>query len=92
MSDMTYPGLRLERHGRTAVVTLANPPAHTWTADSLAGLDIETDIGHGKHLGIFACHQRLEGAEETRKSPVLPEALADAPGLDQSRHVYFPRE
>jgi enoyl-CoA hydratase/carnithine racemase len=38
MSDMTYPGLRLERHGRTAVVTLANPPAHTWTADSLAGL------------------------------------------------------
>ena len=33
-----YPGLQLEKHGHTAVVTLANPPAHTWTADSLAGL------------------------------------------------------
>jgi enoyl-CoA hydratase/carnithine racemase len=33
-----FPGLQLEKHGRTAVVTLANPPAHTWTADSLAGL------------------------------------------------------
>jgi enoyl-CoA hydratase/carnithine racemase len=38
MNDMTYPGLRLEKHGHTAVVTLANPPAHTWTADSLGGL------------------------------------------------------
>ena len=33
-----YPGLQLEKHGHTAVVTLANPPAHTWTADSLVGL------------------------------------------------------
>ena len=38
MTDITYPGLQLEKHGHTAVVTLANPPAHTWTADSLAGL------------------------------------------------------
>ena len=38
MNDMTFPGLRLEKHGGTAVVTLTNPPAHTWTAGSLAGL------------------------------------------------------
>ncbi|MFT3663868.1 enoyl-CoA hydratase [Piscinibacter sp.] len=37
MSD-TYTGLRLERRGHTALVTLDNPPAHTWTADSLAAL------------------------------------------------------
>jgi enoyl-CoA hydratase/carnithine racemase len=33
-----YPGLVLERHGHTALVTLDNPPAHTWTPDSLAAL------------------------------------------------------
>jgi enoyl-CoA hydratase/carnithine racemase len=38
MNDSSHPGLQLEKHGRTAVVTLANPPAHTWTQDSLAGL------------------------------------------------------
>ena len=44
----TYEGLRLERRGHTAVVTLANPPANTWTEGSLAALerlvgDLETD-------------------------------------------------
>ncbi|MFT7724007.1 MAG: enoyl-CoA hydratase [Roseateles sp.] len=34
-----YPGLRLEKRGHTALVTLHNPPAHTWTADSLAALE-----------------------------------------------------
>ncbi|WP_431259383.1 enoyl-CoA hydratase [Roseateles chitinivorans] len=34
----TYAGLRLERRGHTAIVTLTNPPAHTWTADSLSAL------------------------------------------------------
>jgi enoyl-CoA hydratase/carnithine racemase len=29
-------GFRLDRHGATAVLTLDNPPAHTWTAGSLA--------------------------------------------------------
>ena len=33
-----YTGLRLDRRGHTAVVMLDNPPAHTWTRDSLAGL------------------------------------------------------
>ena len=37
-SDIHYAGLRLERRGHTAVVILTNPPAHTWTADSLAAL------------------------------------------------------
>lgn len=34
----TYPGLVLELNGRTAIVTLDNPPAHTWTRDSLMAL------------------------------------------------------
>jgi enoyl-CoA hydratase/carnithine racemase len=33
-----YPGLALERRGHTALVTLANPPAHVWTEASLLGL------------------------------------------------------
>lgn len=38
MTPSTYTGLVLEKHGHTAVVTLSNPPAHTWTSDSLAAL------------------------------------------------------
>lgn len=38
MTTHDYPGLRVEKRGHTALVTLANPPAHTWTADSLAAL------------------------------------------------------
>ncbi len=38
MTLPSYPGLVLEKRGRTALVTLDNPPAHTWTADSLAAL------------------------------------------------------
>lgn len=34
----TYPGLVLERRDHTALATLTNPPAHTWTPESLAGL------------------------------------------------------
>ncbi len=34
----SYTGMRLERRGHTALVTLDNPPAHTWTAGSLAAL------------------------------------------------------
>ncbi len=34
----SYTNLQLEFTGHTAIVTLANPPAHTWTADSLAAL------------------------------------------------------
>ena len=33
-----WPGLTLAIDGHTAVVTLANPPANTWTVDSLAAL------------------------------------------------------
>jgi enoyl-CoA hydratase/carnithine racemase len=43
-----YAGLALEKRGHTAVVTLTNPPAHVWTAESLSGLiqlvrDLEAD-------------------------------------------------
>ncbi|MET0332633.1 MAG: enoyl-CoA hydratase [Rhizobacter sp.] len=34
----TYTGLTLEKRGHTAIVTLANPPAHTWTKESLQAL------------------------------------------------------
>ncbi|MDY7578858.1 enoyl-CoA hydratase [Herbaspirillum sp. RTI4] len=34
----TYTNLKLEILGHTAVLTLANPPANTWTAESLASL------------------------------------------------------
>ncbi len=48
MSTLAYPGLALEKQGHTAVVTLTNPPAHTWTHESLVGLtrlvrDLEAD-------------------------------------------------
>lgn len=33
-----YTGLQLEKRGHTAIVTLDNPPAHTWTRESLADL------------------------------------------------------
>lgn len=40
-----YTGLRLARRDHTAIVTLANPPAHTWTRDSLASLvDLVADL------------------------------------------------
>ncbi|ROZ78231.1 enoyl-CoA hydratase [Ramlibacter sp. WS9] len=34
----TYEGLQLELRGHTAILTLANPPANTWTQHSLAAL------------------------------------------------------
>ena len=38
MNQNPYTGLRLEKRGHTAIVTLDNPPAHTWTEQSLAAL------------------------------------------------------
>ena len=48
MTQQEYTGLMLEKTGHVAVVTLDNPPANTWTADSLAALkalvrDLDTD-------------------------------------------------
>ncbi|MDB5967762.1 MAG: enoyl-CoA hydratase [Hydrocarboniphaga sp.] len=37
-SQAVYTNLKLEKRGHTAIVTLQNPPAHTWTADSLKAL------------------------------------------------------
>lgn len=37
-SSTSYTNLELDKRGHTAIVTLNNPPAHTWTADSLAAL------------------------------------------------------
>ena len=38
MTSTTYAGLQLELRGHTAVLTLANQPANTWTQHSLAAL------------------------------------------------------
>jgi enoyl-CoA hydratase/carnithine racemase len=47
----TYPGLALERRGHTAVVTLTNPPAHTWTQESLSGLTrLVRDLGANREI------------------------------------------
>ena len=38
---MNYPGLQVELHGpQIAVLTLNNPPAHTWTLESLRALPL----------------------------------------------------
>lgn len=37
-ADKTWTGVKLTIDGHTAIVTLANPPAHTFTRDSLAAL------------------------------------------------------
>jgi enoyl-CoA hydratase/carnithine racemase len=49
MKPNPYTGLRLEKRGHTAIVTLDNPPAHTWTDQSLAALqqlvaDLNADL------------------------------------------------
>lgn len=33
-----YTNLKLDKRGHTALITLSNPPAHTWTAESLQSL------------------------------------------------------
>ncbi len=38
MNTRSYAGLALERRGAVAIVTLDNPPAHTWTEASLSAL------------------------------------------------------
>ena len=49
MNQNPYTGLRLEKRGHTAIVTLDNPPAHTWTEQSLAALPYSQD-GFGPTL------------------------------------------
>ncbi|MBH2008381.1 MAG: enoyl-CoA hydratase [Xanthomonadaceae bacterium] len=38
MEIANYPGLKVEKRGHIALITLDNPPAHTWTLDSLEAL------------------------------------------------------
>lgn len=49
MNQNPYTGLRLEKRGHTAIVTLDNPSAHTWTEQSMAALqqlvaDLNADL------------------------------------------------
>ncbi|MBA5688671.1 enoyl-CoA hydratase [Rugamonas apoptosis] len=46
-----YINLQLELRGHTAIVTLNNPPAHTWTADSLSSLaTLVTDLNANREI------------------------------------------
>jgi len=48
-----WPGLKLDQHDATVVVTLCNPPAHTWTVDSLAALRDLVGVLNGQR-DVFA--------------------------------------
>lgn len=51
MTEKIYTGLRLEKRGHTALVTLNNPPAHTWTAESLAALtELVADLNADRNV------------------------------------------
>jgi enoyl-CoA hydratase/carnithine racemase len=57
-----YTNLKLEKRGHTAIVTLSNPPAHTWTAESLAALtQLVTDLNADRD--IYALIVTGEGAK-----------------------------
>jgi enoyl-CoA hydratase/carnithine racemase len=51
LADTVYTGLKLEIDGHTVVVTLSNPPANTWTRDSLAALrDLVRDLDRERDI------------------------------------------
>ncbi|MBB3228899.1 enoyl-CoA hydratase/carnithine racemase [Luteibacter sp. Sphag1AF] len=52
-SNANYLNLDVERDGHVAIVTIANPPANTWTRDSLAALrDLVHDLNADR--GVYA--------------------------------------
>ncbi|MFJ9531344.1 enoyl-CoA hydratase [Herbaspirillum sp. NPDC101396] len=47
----SYTNLRLEKDGHTAILTLANPPANTWTRESLVDLKrLVTDLNDDRNI------------------------------------------
>ena len=47
----SYTNLRLEKEGHTAILTLANPPANTWTRESLVDLKrLVTDLNNDRNI------------------------------------------
>lgn len=57
MSD--YANLLLEKRGHTAVVTMDNPPANTWTRDSLAALkQLVADLNRDADIWALVLHGR----------------------------------
>ena len=66
MSHPDYTGLALDKRGHVAIVTLTNPPAHTWTVESLAALrrlvlDLEAD-GHIYSLIVTGAGEKFFSA------------------------------
>lgn len=88
MTD-TYTGLQLEKRGHTAIVTLNNPPAHTWTEQSLCALvqlvkDLETDrniyalviTGGGEKFFSAGADLKLFAPTETGNDKVTAATMA----------------
>lgn len=49
--DRTHTGFKLDIDGHTAVITLSNPPANTWTVDSLAAMrDLVADLNGDREI------------------------------------------
>jgi len=47
----SYTNLRLEKDGHTAILTLANPPANTWTREGLIDLKrLVTDLNNDRNI------------------------------------------
>ena len=47
----SYTNLRLEKDGHTAILTLANPPANTWTREGLVDLKrLVTDLNNDRNI------------------------------------------
>ena len=52
-----YTNLDLKIDGHVATLTLNNPPAHTWTADSLASLkQLVTDLNNNDSVYALVIH------------------------------------
>ena len=58
-----HVGLKVEADGHTAVVTLNNPPAHTWTVHSLSALrDLVEPMADSPRLGELISHLSVDPA------------------------------
>lgn len=93
MTPTTWPGLRLDRHGAVALLTLNNPPAHTWTVESLLALrdvvhllqadaSVRTLIltGEGERFFSAGADLKLFARQPGRSEVVMASAMAQAFG------------
>ncbi len=93
-AQQPYHGLELRRQGSVAVITLANPPAHTWTRESLADLNADREVyslvisgqgekffSAGADLKLFADGDKAVARAMARSFGEAFEALASYRGV-----------